>query len=317
MLLYMSVLTMAAFVFSATLYAAGYGTVRHEAAERLARLRGSQPTGAAAVLLRLRSRASINLGGLSLVSGTLVQRWTTDLDRAGLTLNAREYFMLRVGVSVVLVLLGFVLSPIPIISLALAPVGYFVVGLWLKRRITQRRFKLEGQLAELLETIASGLRAGFGFMQALEAGAEQMPPPMSTEIRRTLRDVAIGASVEDALQAMNTRVGSTDLDITITAVLIQRSVGGNLAEILESVAHTMRERDRIRGEIRTLTAQGRLGGYVIGGLPIALILGFTAIAPDFIKHLFTDPWGQAMLGGAVFMEILGFISINKIVNIEV
>ncbi|MES4792073.1 MAG: hypothetical protein C4321_02980 [Chloroflexota bacterium] len=137
------------------------------------------------------------------------------------------------------------------------------------------------------------------------------------EIRRTLRDVAMGASVEQALGALNERVGSPDFDIVITAILIQRSVGGNLAEILDNVAHTMRERERIKGEIRTLTSQQRMTGYVIGGIPIGLLIIFYMISPDFTGLLFTDPLGRLMLMGAFVSEVIGYLIIQRIVNIEV
>jgi tight adherence protein B len=151
----------------------------------------------------------------------------------------------------------------------------------------------------------------------MEGSAEQLPEPLSLEVRRTLRDISIGSSVEDALEGLNKRVGSSDFDIVITAILIQRAVGGNLAEILDNVAHTMRERERIRGEIRTLTSQQRMTGFVIGGIPIGLGLIFALIAPDFVGLLFTDPLGRMMLGAAIVMETLGFLVIRKIVNIEV
>jgi tight adherence protein B len=123
--------------------------------------------------------------------------------------------------------------------------------------------------------------------------------------------------VEQALTALNERVGSPDFDIVITAILIQRSVGGNLAEILDNVAHTMRERERIRGEIRTLTSQQRLTGFVIGGIPIGLGVIFMIISPDFTGRLFTEPMGRVMLAGAVVLESIGFFIISKIVNIEI
>ena len=127
----------------------------------------------------------------------------------------------------------------------------------------------------------------------------------------------MGASVEQALTSLNERVGSSDFDIVITAILIQRSVGGNLAEILDNVQHTMRERERIRGEIRTLTSQQRMTGYVIGGIPIGLLIIFMIISPEFTSQLFTDPLGRMMLAGAAVSEVIGFLVIQKIVNIEI
>jgi tight adherence protein B len=259
----------------------------------------------------------VSLGGVNLISSNLAAKWATDLERAGLAFNVREFLSLRIVVAVVLTVLGMALSPVPQLGLLGAPLGYMAVGFWLKRRINSRLHKLEKQMVELLQTLASGLRAGFGLVQALESAAEQLPSPLSLEVRRTLRDTAMGSSIDNSLQALNERVGSADFDIVITAILIQRSVGGNLAEILDNVAHTMRERERIRGEIRTLTSQQRMTGFVIGGIPIGLGIIFMLISPDFTKLLFTDSLGRMMLGGAVVMEGIGFFVISKIVNIEV
>lgn len=305
---------------SITLWVTGYGAMTPATVDRLNRIRGFDEQLQADTprpSLNLRKRASVSLGGINLVSSNIVAKWTQDLSRAGLTLNAREYFTLRVIVGLVLAMLGMVFIPVPLLALLGLPLGYFLVGFWLRHRVASRRQKLEGQLVELLQMLSSGLRAGFGLLQAMEAASDQLPDPIATEIRRTMRDTAMGASVENALAALNERVGSPDFDIVITAILIQRNVGGNLAEILDNVAHTMRERERIKGEIRTLTSQQRLTGYVIGGIPIGLLVIFYIISPDFVSLLFTEPLGRLMLIGAAVNEVLGFLVIRRIVNIEV
>lgn len=318
MLALMAAVLLGATATTFTLWLTGYG-VGAGAAERLARIRGldEQLPDSREPTLNLRKRASVSFGGINLVSANIVQNWTISLQRAGLTLNAREYFILRITIGLVISAVLMVVLPIPLIAIAGFPFGYLAVGFWLKRRITSRRQKLEAQLPELLQMLASGLRAGFGLLQALETAGEQMPAPISLEIRRTMRDTAMGASVEQALASLNDRVGSPDFDIVITAIMIQRSVGGNLAEILDNVAHTMRERERIRGEIRTLTSQQRLTGYVIGGIPIGLGAIFMVVSPDFMGLMFSDPLGRVMLGAAVLLEMLGFFVISRIVNIEV
>ncbi|MBA4180700.1 MAG: secretion system protein [Anaerolinea sp.] len=307
-----------AFAFTMTLWLTGFGTVSVQATERLTRLRQAEtnmPQAARGV--GLRKRGSVRFGGINLISGNLAAQWLVNLERAGLALNVREYLALRATVGAVFALMVFVLSPIPEVGIVGFPIGFFLVGFWLKRRIGSRQRKLESQLIEMLQMLASGLRAGFGMVQALEASAEQLPAPISVEVRRTLRDIAMGSSFEAAFTALNERTGSSDFDIVITAILIQRSVGGNLAEILDNVAHTMRERERIRGEIRTLTAQQRLTGYVIGGIPFGLGAAFMVISPEFTSLLFTDPLGRMMLGAGLVMELIGFFVISKIVNIEV
>jgi tight adherence protein B len=320
MVLVLTALSAGAFLFTVTLWYGRWGVASGIALDRLNRLKGegevsSSPGGAS--IFNLRKRANLRLGGVDLVSANIVQKWTVSLERGGVALNVREYFILRVGIGLALAAVAFILSPLPVLAIAGFPLGFFMVGFWLKRRITKRTQKLESQLVELLQMLASGLRAGFGFLQAVEGAAEQLPAPLSVEIRRMLRDTSMGASVEQALGNLNQRVGSPDFDIVITAVLIQRSVGGNLAEILDNVAHTMRERERIKGEIRTLTSQQRMTGYVIGGIPVGLGAAFMVISPDFMSLLFTDPLGHIMLGAALVLETIGFLIIGKIVNIEV
>jgi tight adherence protein B len=320
MLAILAALTAGACASTAALWALGFGGA-NGATARLAALRGEHPlqsqrdepgTG-----ISLRKRANVNLAGITVVSGNIATNWAKQLERAGLTLNVKEYFIVRVVAGLVLASIVALIIPFPILAIPAAGLGFYAVGFWIKMRINSRKKKLEHQLVELLQMVSSGLRAGFGFIQAMESASAQIPDPLQTEIKRSLRDIAVGATVEQALDALNTRVGSSDFDIVITAILIQRQVGGNLAEILENVAHTMRERERIRGEIQTLTSQQRLTGYVIGGIPVALFGVFMVMSPEFTSKLFTDPLGRMMLGAALTMEFLGFMVIRKIVNIEV
>ncbi len=313
----LAALSAGAFATTFILWVTAFGGSSAMATARLSRLRDADPSVPQETRVSLRRRGSVNFAGITVISGNLAANWTRDLERAGLTINAKEYFVLRVVVSVAMAAVFMLVSPIPALALVGLPFGFLATGFWLKRRITSRLHKMEAQLVELIQMLSSGLRAGFGLLQAMEAASEQISAPLSVEVRRTLRDTAMGASVDQALTALNERVGSPDFDIVITAMLIQRSVGGNLAEILDNVAHTMRERERIRGEIRTLTSQQRLTGYVIGGIPIGLLIIFMMISPEFTGKLFTDPLGRMMLGGAAVSEVLGFAVIQKIVNIEV
>jgi tight adherence protein B len=313
----LTALTFGAFAFTITLWVTRFAAIPLPS-ERLARLNRNAPAEATSEKgTSLRRRANVSFGGINLVSANLVAKWNIQLERAGLTINAREYLVMRVVAGVAAMAIVFFLIPMPLVSLLAAPLGFLAVGFWVKLRVGSRRRKLELQLVELLQMVASGLRAGFGLLQALESSSEQLPSPLSVEIRRTMRDTAMGASVDQALQGLNERVGSPDFDIVITAILIQRSVGGNLAEILDNVANTMRERERIRGEIRTLTSQQRMTGFVIGGIPIGLGGVFMLIAPEFMMLLFTETLGHYLLGAAVLMEGIGFFIISRIVNIEV
>lgn len=314
----------AGFVFTGTLWTVGFASsTGRSPGDRINRMRGLGETatdgdkGGGAPRITLRKRAAVSLGGVTLVSARMAADWVTTLERAGLSLTPREYFMLRVVVGAVPAVVLAVVLPIPLLALLAIPLGYGLVGFWVKRRINSRRAKLEQQLVEVLQMMSSGLRAGFGMLQAIEGAAEQIPAPLSIELRRLIRDTAVGASLEQALEALNERVGSPDFDIVVTAIMIQRQAGGNLAEILDNVSHTMRERERIHGEIKTLTSQQRLTGYVIAGIPIGLGAMFTFINPEYMTLLFTEPLGRMMVGAAVTLELIGFMVIQKIVNIEV
>ena len=320
--LFAAVAMTGAFAFTFTLWVTGFSSGTAAPTARLMNLRsgtlgaGREQTESAGVSLR--KRAGVTLAGINLVSVNAAANWQRDLDRAGLTLTTKEYLILRAVLGLVAATLLFVMvSGMPLIAVGGLPLGFFASSFWVKRRISGRTRKLEQQMVEMLQMLASGLRAGFGLIQALEGAADQLPEPLSTELQRTLRDISVGASVEEALTALNNRVGSPDFDIVITAILIQRSVGGTLAEILDNVAHTMRERERIRGEIQTLTSQQRMTGYIIGGIPVGLAGIFYIVSPDFTGLLVTEPLGRLMLGAAMVLETIGFLVIRKIVNIEV
>jgi tight adherence protein B len=144
-----------------------------------------------------------------------------------------------------------------------------------------------------------------------------MQPPIALEIRRMLRESNLGMSAEDALNALGERIDSADLDMVLTAINIQRTVGGNLAEILDKVASTMRERERIRGEINTLTAQQKMTGIVIGGLPVFMFAIFMVMNPGYMSLLITETVGKAMLGAAIGLQLMGYFAMKRIMAIEI
>jgi tight adherence protein B len=253
-----------------------------------------------------------------------------ELARADVKLKPSEYLMIWAGttvaVPVVMFLLSFLLPTLgnPILLLVGAFIGFFAPRFWLGRRKNGRLNAFNKQLPDTITLIANALRAGSSFLQAIELVVRESRPPVSTEFGRVIREVNLGLSFDVALENMVRRVRSDDLELMATAIAIQHTVGGNLAEILDSIAFTIRERVRIKGEIRTLTAQQRMSGYVVGFLPIGLA-GFLFIAaPDFMNPMFDNrvavgglPLGVIilMLGG--FSMFMGFMFIRKIVDIEV
>jgi len=253
-----------------------------------------------------------------------------DIARADLHLKISEYFMIWVGTTLGVPAVMFAASLVlpalanPFVLLIGGLIGFMIPRFWLGRRKSGRLNQFNKQLPDTITLIANGLRAGSSFLQAIELVVREARPPVSTEFARVIREVNLGLAFDEALENMVRRVRSDDLELMATAISIQHNVGGNLAEILDSIAYTIRERVRIKGEIRTLTAQQRLSGYVVGFLPIALAGFLFVAAPGFMAPMFDDsvsilglPAGVVILIFGGFMMFMGFMFIRKIVDIEV
>jgi tight adherence protein B len=253
-------------------------------------------------------------------SGSWLERIGVDLERADSHLQPVDFIAIRLalaglGFAVPYLFLGGLLGLGA--GVGAGALAFQMPQMWLSRRRESRNKKLEEQLPEALSLVSNSLKAGFGLLQSLSLASEQLEHPLSTELAQAIHEMNIGSSAEQALTDLSARSGSYDMDLVVTAILVQRSVGGNLAEILDTVADTMRERVRIRGEIVTLTAQQRLTGIVIGLLPVAVGALFFFMSPEYIKVLFTEPLGRIMLGVALGMEFVGVMIIRRILAIEV
>jgi tight adherence protein B len=253
-----------------------------------------------------------------------------EIARADLKIKVSEYLAIWAGAIVGLPLLFIVLSlglpalRSPIALLVAAFIGFNLPRFWLGRRKSGRLNAFNKSLPDTITLLANALRAGSSFLQAIELVVRESRPPISTEFGRVIREVNLGLPFEQALENMVRRVRSDDLELMATAISIQHTVGGNLAEILDSIAYTIRERVRIKGEIKSLTAQQRLSGYVVGFLPIGLAGFLFVAAPNFMAPMFANPpevlglpAGVVILLVGGFMMFLGFMFIRKIVDIEV
>jgi tight adherence protein B len=258
----------------------------------------------------------------SLLAG---KEWARDvaqeLDQADVNLRVGEYVATRFVLALLLFVSGLVAIGVDVagllVGIVLAVVGYMLPRFFVGRRRKKRLEKLNGQLEETLTMVANSMKAGFGLLQSLELAANQMSHPISTELRRLLHDINVGANTEQALVDLSERVGSYELDLVVTAILIQRTVGGNLSEILETVAHTMRERSRIKGDIQTMTGQQRMTGYVLVGLPVGIAGILLVIAPDYMGPMFSTTAGLVMLVGAGIWELIGILLMRRILAIDI
>ena len=241
----------------------------------------------------------------------------TQLARADLKITVGEFVAATVILVVLAGGLAFVLRRDIIITAGACLAGFFAprfyVGLVRKRRLKA----FNNQLADTINLMVNGIRAGYSILQAMEAVSREMGPPVAIEFERVVQEVQLGLTMEHALSNMLRRVPSDDLDMMITAINVQREVGGNLAEVLDSISHTIRERIRIKGDIQALTAYGRGAGNLLSAVPVILSVIIYLVNPDFISLLFTHPCGWIMLGVAGVGIVAGYLIIRKIVDIEV
>ena len=293
--------------------------------ERLGRLSQTAQVVAAPALP---SRAASPLGerlNRALAGRGFAERIQRDLARADVKLNVAEYLALHVILGLAGFGLGFVIDGgVGLMAILGALAGFFLPRFYIGRQQGSRLRRFDGQLGDMLNLVVNGLRAGYSIMQALESVGRELPPPISDEFRRVIQEVQLGLPQEAALANLTRRVPSPDLDFVVTAVNVQREVGGNLSEILDNISYTIRERVRIKGEIATLTAQGQITAWVISLTPIILALILYVLNRNYLMSFFGPPMvfglplcGLTMLAVALIMIVSGFLIVQKIVDIEI
>jgi tight adherence protein B len=241
----------------------------------------------------------------------------TQLARANLKFTVGEFLALTVILVIGLGAAAYILRRDFVITAIACLVGFFGPWIYVTLMRGRRLRAFNDQLSDTINLMVNGIRAGYSVMQAMEAVADEMGPPISEEFGRVVREVQLGLTLEQALDNMLRRITSDDLDMMITAIKVQREVGGNLAEVLDAISYTIRERVRIKGEIKALTSYGRGAGNLLSALPVILSVVIYLISPDFISQLFDDPCGWIMLGAAAAGIVVGYLIIRKIVDIEV
>ena len=246
-----------------------------------------------------------------------LQEIQANLIKADIMMRAEEFIGFTLLMGVIFYTVIFLLSGSVLFGLVGVLAGLSLPGMVVNSKKKKRSAIMTDQLPEALNIIASGLRAGFSFPQAVSVVVKEMEGPLMIEFSRLLRDNRLGKPMDDALNDLLGRIENDDLELLITALLIQRQVGGNLAEVLDGISHTIRERVRIKGEIRSLTAEGRMSAIILILLPIGVALAITILNPGYIVMLVEEPVGIFMIVGAVIMMIIGSFVIRKIVNIDV
>ena len=255
------------------------------------------------------------------LSSLTPKKWAAKLDEelisSGIPLSGGEFIILQVFLLILFTLIGFALASLNALSLLLPLLGLVLPRTYIRFAQNKKTHKFNDQLSDVLLVLANSLKAGFSLFQAMEMASQEMPDPIASELRLTLKEMTYGKSTESALTNLTKRIKSKDLELMVTAILIQRQIGGNLAEILLGIHETIQERLTLMGEVRSLTAQGRLSGYIIAFIPFAIGLIIGIMQPDYLAMLFTNRLGITMVIAGLSLQLLGFLAIRKIVKIKI
>ena len=251
-------------------------------------------------------------------------RMSKELAQADIKFKPGEYIAFMVGAGIVMAVVLYAVSgPSILFGLAGAVLGSMVPRIYVKAQQSKRLIKFSDQLGDMLNLMVNGLRAGYSTLQAMEAVSKELPPPICDEFHRVVQEVQLGVSMQSALDNLLRRIPSDDLDLVITAINVQREVGGNLAEILDTISHTIRERVRLKGEIRVLTAQMSYTGKLLAVLPVGVFILIYFLNRGYMTILFSPesnspiPCGYIAMGAALLLIVIGYFVMTKLGQIEV
>ena len=241
---------------------------------------------------------------------------TEDLARAGLSITPAEYLLIRIGAVAVGALIGLFRFGISIGPLILGAVGFIAPPLIVNYLQRRRQTMFNDQLGGMLQLLSNSLKTGYAIDRALETVAQKSQPPVSTEFERVTTEITLGTSVEDALSALLLRINSPDLEFIVTAILLHVRVGGNLAEVLDTISDTLRDRLQTKRDMAVLTAQSRASATIITGLPILLALGLYVFVPGYFQPMTTTFIGYVLLGVAAGLVLVGNLLIQRMTTLE-
>jgi len=249
------------------------------------------------------------------------ERLAKQLAQADLKLKGGEFFALMVILAFVVGLLVWYFTQQNLLFGILGAIGGSMLPfVYVRSQQGKRLIRFNEQLGDMLNLMVNGLRAGYSTLQAMEAVSKELPPPICDEFRRVVQEMQLGIPMERALDNLLRRIPSDDLDLCITAINVQREVGGNLAEILDTISYTIRERVRIKGEIRTLTAQQKYSGKFLALLPLIVVAILYLLNPTYMNEFFapaSQPCGYIALGVTGLLITSGYFAMNKLADIEI
>lgn len=244
------------------------------------------------------------------------EKMDKSLIRADIPLRAEEMLFIIFLFAFFAFFIGITLTGRISASILMGALAIILSRLIINSKGQKRLLVINEQLGDALDMLAGSLRAGHSLAQAMETVGNEMPLPISKEFSRAVKEMGLGLSIEKALENLLDRVPSDDLELLVTAIMIQRQIGGNLAEIIDNISGTIRQRIKLKGDVKTLTAQGRLSGWIIGLLPVIFVVILFFINPGYLKVLFTDRLGLTMVGMGIIGQVIGVIFIRKVIDIR-
>lgn len=240
-----------------------------------------------------------------------------ELAAAGVPLRVGEYLLLRWLVCLALGAVPPVIGRPWFLCIPLAVFGFYLPRLYVGRKKGARLSRFNDQLGDALVMMANALRSGASFLQAVDLVSREMPAPIGEEFGLVVAEAAVGAPMEAALNNLTDRIKSYDLYIAVTAILVQRQSGGSLSEVLETIAATIRDRSRLLRQVQVLTGEVRMSGYVVGFLPLGMLVALQIMTPSYYSDFLNTLIGKAMIGAAFVLQILGFLAMKKVAQIDV
>lgn len=251
------------------------------------------------------------------LKGNKAKRTESELIKADVPFTVEELFVIKIIFSSILALFSFSIIKNMILMAVIFIIAWFIPELFISNRKKKRIKQFDDQLTEGIMVISNSLKAGYSFLQAVSVVTEEIKDPFAKEFKILLKEMTLGVSEDKALNNLLFRMESEDLRLVVNAILIQKDIGGNLSEILDNIEGTINERQKIKNEIKTLTAQGRLSGIIIAFIPVFLGIIIYTLNKDYVMVLFTNPIGKIMVISSIISEIMGLLIIRKVINIDI